>query len=517
MTLATLVKRLQDIMRKDSGVDGDAQRLQQIVWLIFLKVFDYKEEEAELDDDFQPIIPEGYRWRDWASNVNKNGIVDIKNQLTGPDLLDFVNNKLIPVLSGYPIQIKDSNGNDIQVIPFDKTDKRSLLVKSIMTDSINYMKNGYLLRDIINLFDEVDFSDSYESHEFNDIYEGLLKGLQSAGTMGEFYTNRAITSFCIDHLQPQLGKVLADWACGTGGFLVDALSYMEKQVKQGDVKARRSLQKSVRGGEYKPMPHKLCVTNLLLHGIEYPDIRYGDSLSEKSFGDYRGDDLVDYCALNPPYGGVALDEDKLSFPSRYRSSETADLFVALSIKRLKPNGKGVIVLPDGFLFGNDNAKTSIKEYLTTECNLHTIIRLPQSCFAPYTSIATNLLFFDKGTETKEIWFYRMDLPNGQKFSKSRNPMKRAHFIDVDQWWDNRQEIKDEKENESMSETWKSKCVSINEIVANGYSLDYCGYPNEEKVIFSPQETIEKFIAERERLDRLMDDKLATIMKLLEVE
>ena len=230
MSLSNLIKRLQDIMRKDSGVDGDAQRLAQIVWLIFLKVYDYKEEEAELGDDFTPVIPEGYRWRDWAKGES------VKAQMTGPDLLNFVNNELIPVLGGNAIT-KDGK----QVIPFDKTDARSMLVKEVMGDATNYMKNGYLLRDVVNLFNEVDFEDSSEAHEFNDMDEGLLRGLQSAGTMGEFYTNRAITTFAIEKVDPQIGGVLADWAAGTGGFLISALEHMQKQVKQGDTEAQKEL------------------------------------------------------------------------------------------------------------------------------------------------------------------------------------------------------------------------------------------------------------------------------------
>ena len=282
MSLATLIKRLQAITRMDNGVNGDGQRLEQIVWMIFLKVFDYKEEEAELDDNYESIIPEGYRWRDWA--VGKSA----KEQLTGKELLDFVNNKLIPVLSGEAIL--DENGQ--HVVIFEKTDKRSLLVKEIMRDAKNYMKNGYKLREVINLFNEVDFEDSGEAHAFNDMYETLLKGLQAAGTMGEFYTNRAITSFAIEHVNPQLGGTLADWAAGTGGFLIDALEYMQKQVKDGDLDGQRSLQTAVRGGEYKPLPYQLNVTNLLLHGIEAPNIRYGDSLNEKNFNDYTRSLLV---------------------------------------------------------------------------------------------------------------------------------------------------------------------------------------------------------------------------------
>lgn len=490
MSLANLIKRLQDIMRKDSGVDGDAQRLAQIVWLIFLKVYDYKEEEAELEDDYTPVIPEGYRWRDWAIGES------VKDQLTGPDLLDFVNNELIPVLGGNAIT--DEKGN--QVIPFDKTDAKSLLVKEFMSDAVNYMKNGYLLRDVVNLFDEVNLEDSGEAHEFNDMYEGLLKGLQSAGTMGEFYTNRAITSFAIDHLDPQLGGCLADWAAGTGGFLISALEHMQRQVKPGDTESQRKLQSSIRGGELKPMAYKLNVTNLLLHGIELPNIRYGDSLSEKNLNEFKGNDLVEYCALNPPYGGVSLPEDIQSFPADLRSSETADLFVALSVKRLKDGGKGVIVLPDGFLFGNDNAKIAIKKYLMKECNLHTIIRLPQSCFAPYTSIATNLLFFDKGESTEEIWFYRLDMPKGYKHFSKTKPMKREHFNCVDEWWNDRKEIVDEKEHEDMTTTYKAKKYTIEEIVENEYNIDLCGYPTEEKIILSPKDTLSSYIQEREQLE-----------------
>ena len=507
MSLANLIKRLRDIMRQDSGVDGDAQRLSQIVWLIFLKVFDYKEEESELEDDYEPVIPVGYRWRDWADNA------DVKEQLTGDELLKFVNDKLIPVLSGESIEVDGK-----RVTPFDKTDERSLMVKDFMKDVSNYMKNGYLLRDVVNLFNTVHFDDSNEAHEFNDMYESLLKDLQSAGSAGEFYTNRAITSFAISKVNPRIGGTLADWAAGTGGFLVDALAYMKAQIKNGDTKAMAKLQTCIRGGELKPMAYKLNVTNLLLNGIELPNIRYGDSLCEKNLNDFRGNDLVDYCALNPPYGGVALDVDKASFPMDMRSSETADLFVALAVKRLKADGRGIIVLPDGFLFGTDNAKVAIKKYLMKECNLHTIIRLPQSCFAPYTSIATNLLFFDKVGDnvepTKEVWFYRLDMPEGYKHFSKTKPMKHEHFDCVRDWWDNRTEIVDEKEHEDMTTTYKAKCYSIEDIESFGYNIDLCGYPTEEKIILSPEETMTKFVERREMLDKAMDEKLETIRKML---
>ena len=308
-----------------------------------------------------------------------------------------------------------------------------------------------------------------------------------------------------------------DWACGTGGFMVDTVEHLRKQVRLGHNEDFVKLQNSVRGGEFKPMPYRLCITNLLLHGIDVPNVRYGDSLDIKNFSEYYGEDLVDVACLNPPYGGVASDGDKLAFPADMRSSETADLFVALTVKRLKKNGRAIIVVPDGFLFGNDNAKTAIKKYLMKECNLHTIIRLPQSCFAPYTSIATNLLFFDKTSPTEETWFYRLDMPEGYKHFSKTKPMQREHFAPVDEWWDNRVEILDEKTHEDMSDTWKSKKYTIDEIEANGYNIDFCGYPVEEKVILSPEDTIKTFIEKREALDAEMDAKLKEILDLLGVK
>ena len=513
MSLVSLIKRLREVIRKDAGVDGDAQRLQQIVWLIFLMVFDYKEEEAEMNADFEgttydPVIPEGYRWRDWANPKKDDGTPDLKHQMTGDDLLEFVNNKLIPVLSGG--NIKNDEGKNI--VPFDKNDDRSLMVKSIMGDTNNFMKDGYLLREVVNMFNEVEFDDSAEAHEFNDMYESLLSGLQSAGSMGEFYTTRAITEFGIRRVNPRLGGTLGDWGCGTGGFLISALDYMSRQANALDpVKAQEAIQHAVRGGEYKPMPYKLCVTNLLLHGIELPNIRYGDSLSEKNLNDFTEDDKVEYAALNPPYGGVALDTDKMSFPADMRSSETADLFVALTVKRLKKDGRAMIVLPDGFLFGNDNAKVNVKKYLMNECNLHTVIRLPQSCFAPYTSIATNLLFFDKTGKTEETWFYRLDMPEGYKHFSKTKPMMIEHFAPADNWWDDRKEIKD-----ADTDTYKARKFTYDEIESMGFNLDQCGYPVEEKIILSPEETMQNFIERRTELDNEIDARIEKIKALLEV-
>lgn len=501
MSIATLLKRLTDIMQGDAGVDGDAQRLAQIVWILFLKIFDYTEENWEYtEDDYEPVIPEGYRWRDWAIGES------IKDQLTGEALISFVNNELFPVLRGEAI--KGETGKER--VLFEGTDTRSLLVKEFMRDSINYMKDGILLRDVIHLLEEVDFSDSEERHQFNDIYETLLRGLQSAGRYGEFYTGRALTCFCVDKVNPQIGESIADFACGTGGFLIDALKHLQSQIKEGDIEASDLLQTSLYGVEKKQLPYMLCTTNLLLNGINEPNILHGNSL-ETDVSDYTEADKFDVILMNPPYGGKELPAIQNNFPSDLCNSETADLFLVEILYRLKKNGRVAIILPDGFLFGRDNAKTNIKRKLMAECNLHTIIRLPKSCFAPYTSIATNILFFDKTGSTKETWFYRMDLPEGYKAFSKTKPLLRSHLSCVDEWWDHRTELED-----TETESFKAKKFSYEEIEASGFNLDLCGYLTKEEVILSPEETILNFQAQREMLDEKMDEQLTCILELLGV-
>ncbi len=491
-------------MRPDAGIDGTAQRLSQIVWILFLKVFDYKEEEAELDDDYTPVIPEGYRWRDWATGES------VKDQRTGDELINFVNNELIPVLSGNPIQDEHSN----TIIPFPSTSPRALLVKDFMSRTHNYASNGIQLRMVLNVFDEVDFSDAEETHEFNDVYESLLKSLQSAGKAGEFYTPRAVTSFAVRHVDPRIGDTVADFACGTCGFLVDALRHLEAQVTEGDVDALHTVHKSLIGGELKPLPYMLGITNLMLHDISLPNITYGDSLSAKRLLDYDEDeDGADCIVMNPPYGGVATSEDKMAFPADLRSSETADLFVALIITRLRRNGRAAVVLPDGFLFGTDNVKTTIKQKLFKECNLHTVIRLPESVFAPYTSITTNILFFDKTGSTQETWFYRFDKPEGYKHFSKTKPLLSRHMESIDHWWDNRVDIPDPN-NEDL---WKARKYTIEELQANGYNLDLCGYPHEEEEILPPDQLIAEYRSKRAELDQQIDTKLAAICHILGIE
>lgn len=505
MTVGPLLKRLKDIMWKDKGVDGDAQRLAQIVFLLFLKVFDFKEEERELiDDSYVPVIPEGYRWRDWANPE------DVKDAKTGQALMDFVNNELFPVLRGQ--MIKNADGKEVTI--FSRDDDRANLVKQVMREATNYMKDGILLRQVINELSNVDLESADDAHEFNIIYEEMLSDLQKNN--GEFYTNRAITRFAIDHIDPRVGMTTGDFAAGTGGFLVDSIKYQLTQLGSGDTEGYNKIMNSIKACEFKPLPYQLLVTNLILHGVEVPDV-YPESALDKRLSDYTAKDCVDRIAMNPPYGGMTTESDRNNFPADMRSSESFDLFIQLIIKRLARNGKAIVVLPDGFLFGTDNIKVNIKKKLMSECNLHTVIRLPQSCFAPYTSIATNLLFFDKTGPTEETWFYRLDMPDGYKHFSKTKPMLREHFVPADDWWDNRVEIKDEKEDESQTETWKAKKYTIDEIKELGYNIDLCGYPVEEKIVLSPEDTIKQYIEKRNALDAQMDAKLNEILSLLGVE
>lgn len=364
MSLNNIVKRLQDIMRNDAGINGDAQRIEQMTWLLFLKVYDAKEELWEIDDDnYKSIIPEKFRWRNWAVD-NKDGTA-----LTGDSLLSFVNTELFPQLKNIEID---------ETTPMSK-----VIVKATFEDSYNYMKDGVLLRQVINVIDEIDFTEYDERHAFNEIYEQILKDLQSAGNAGEFYTPRAVTDFMVKMVNPQLGEQIADFACGTGGFLTSALKHLAPQIKT--VADKVTYCNCVYGIEKKALPYLLCATNLLLHDIDQPNVIHGNSL-EKNVRDYTEDDKFNVILMNPPYGGNEKDIVKQNFPTALRSSETADLFMSVIMYRLKQNGRVAIVLPDGFLFGTDNAKTAIKEKLLNEFNLHTIIRLPHSVFAPYTKV-----------------------------------------------------------------------------------------------------------------------------------
>lgn len=486
INLSGFVKKLRDIMRNDSGINGDAQRIEQIAWMLFLKVYDSKEEDWEIDEDnYESIIPRKYRWSNWAHD-DKSG-----SALTGDGLLDFVNNGLFPTLKNLPV---DKN------TPINKA-----IVKTTFEDANNYMKDGVLLRQVINIIDEIDFSDYEESHAFGDIYESILKELQSAGSSGEFYTPRAVTDFMAMMIKPQIGEKMADFACGTGGFLTSWLKELRKQVKT--VADEGAFSKSIYGIEKKQFPYMLCITNMLIHDMDLPEIYHDNSLLRDVL-DYTDEDKFDVILMNPPYGGSEKEDVKNHFPADLASSETADLFMSVIMYRLKEKGRVAVILPDGFLFGSDNAKLNIKKNLLENFNLHTIIRMPNSVFAPYTSITTNILFFDNTGETKETWFYRMDMPDGYKnFSKTK-PMKLAHFDKVIDWWDKREEIE-------IDGFYKAKKFTKKELAEDlSYNFDQCGYPHEEEVILDPMDLIYEYQEERHTLNANIDKILGEITRKL---
>ncbi|MCX4366951.1 MAG: class I SAM-dependent DNA methyltransferase [Clostridia bacterium] len=496
MAVSNLVKRIQDIMRNDAGVDGDAQRISQMTWMFFLKVYDAKEQEWELfDDKYISLIPEQLKWRNWAVDDKSNKV------MTGDTLLSFVNNLLFPYLKGNEIEL---DGRKIRFELSQEIPLKQRIAKYVFEDAQNYMKDGVLLRQVINIINEVDFSEYKERHEFGTIYETILKSLQSAGNAGEFYTPRAVTDFMVQMISPKLGESVADFACGTGGFLTSALKYLEPQkLSPEDVDKYNN---TIYGIEKKPLPYLLSITNMLLHDVDEPKIYHTNSL-EKNVREYKEEDKFDIILMNPPYGGSEKDAVKNNFPADLRSSETADLFMNVIMYRLKKNGRCAVIIPDGFLFGTDNAKSAIKTKLFTEFNLHTVVRMPHSVFAPYTSITTNILFFDKTKPTNETWFYRMDMPNGYKnFSKTK-PILLEHFAPIIEWWNNREEI-------IIDDFPKAKKYSVEDIKSLNYNIDLCGYPHEEEEILPPQDLIKEYREKRASLDANIDRVLAEIMALL---
>jgi type I restriction enzyme M protein len=441
VSLSTTIKSIQDIMRKDAGVDGDAQRIGQLGWMLFFKIFSDLEIESELeDDDYESPIPPHLRWNAWA-NEDLVGT----DAPTGDQLLDLVDNSLFPIFK------------DLNVAQFTgKARARAELLRSVFEDAYNYMKSGTLMRQVINKINhEIDFNESKTRHTFGDIYEQILKDLQSAGNAGEFYTPRAATHFAVDMVNPHLGEVVLDPACGTGGFLTCAFENMrphaDTSAKLADLKA------NIHGVEKKALPHLLCVTNLMVHGIEVPKVRHGNTLA-RPLRDYGRRDQVDVIVTNPPFGGMEEDGIENNFPAEFRTRETADLFLVLVMELLRDGGRAAIVLPDGTLFG-EGIKTRIKKRLLEECNLHTIVRLPKGVFAPYTTIKTNILFFIKGEPTKDVWFYEHPYPEGYKSYSKTKPMRIEEFESEKAWWENREETEP---------AWK---VTADDLAAGGYNLD----------------------------------------------
>ena len=462
MAVNNIVKRLQNIMRQDAGINGDAQRIEQMTWMFFLKVYDTQEEtwEYKASKDrtiFESIIPEELRWRNWAID-EKDG-----NAMTGDALLSFINDKLFLTLKGLEVT-RD-------------TPRSKAIVKEVFEDLNQYMKNGILLRQVVNVINEIEFDDAADRHMFGDIYEGILKDLQSAGNAGEFYTPRALTDFIIQQLSPVLGETVGDFTSGTGGFLTSALNYLHKQVKTTD--DGRLFQKAVIGQEWKPLPYLLSITNLLLHDVESPNIRHCDSLGTK-MSDFKEEDKVNVIAMN---------------------------------------GRAAVIVPDGFLFGTDGAKLAIKQKMLRDFNLHTIIRLPGSIFAPYTSIATNILFFnneraegaEEGFSTDKTWFYRLDMPEGYKHFSKKKSMRLEHCQPICDWWNNRKEIASDELGE------KARCFTAKELAEMDFNFDQCKFPKDEEEILPPAELLANYFKKRKALDDEIDKTLAEIQKILGIE
>ncbi len=436
--VSNLVKTIQDIMRKDAGTYGDAQRIEQMAWLFFLKIFDDRETELELmRDRYLSPIPEPLRWRNWAAD---------EEGITGDALLDFVNNTLLPKLKA-----------------LGTVDRMHTLIRMTFEDANNYMKNGTLMRQVINKVNGIDFNTSTDRHLFGDIYEKILKDLQSAGNAGEFYTPRAVTQFIVEQVNPRLGETVLDPACGTGGFLTCAIEHLRKQARTEADEA--AIQDCFSGIEKKALPHVLCMTNLLLHGIDVPsNVRHDNTLA-RPLRDWGPKERVDVIVTNPPFGGMEEDGIESNYPAEFRTRETADLFLVLLMKLLKPGGRAGLVLPDGTLFG-EGVKTRIKEALLTECNLHTIVRLPNGVFNPYTGIRTNLLFFTKGAPTTHVWYYEHPYPPGAKSYNKGKPIRIEEFEAERAWWGEEKDgFKSRVENE---QAWR---VSLDTIKAGNFNLD----------------------------------------------
>ncbi len=497
MAVNNIVKRIQNIMRQDAGINGDAQRIEQMTWMFFLKVYDTQEETWEYKamkekKTFKSIIPDNLRWRNWAID-NKDG-----EALTGDALLKLVNEELFPSLKNLDVN--------------RETPRSQSIVKEVFEDINQYMKDGVLLRQVINIINEIEFDDAEDRHMFGDIYEGILKELQSAGNAGEFYTPRALTDFMVKTLDPKLGETFGDFTSGTGGFLTSALNHLQPQIET--TADGEKYQSAVIGQEWKPLPYLLSITNLLLHDVEAPNIRHCDSLGI-NVSDIKPEDKLDVIAMNPPYGGSTQSNIKSNFPMDMRSSETADLFIVLIMYRLKKGGRAAVIIPDGFLFGADNAKLAIRAKLLRDFNLHTIIRLPGSIFAPYTGIATNIVFFNneraegapEGYSTKETWFYRLDMPEGYKhFSKTKS-MKLEHTAPITDWWNDRKEIVADNDE-------KSRCFSVEELIASDCNFDRCKFPKEEEEVLPPKQLLEEYYKKRKALEHQIDKTLQEIQNIL---
>ncbi len=466
--IGNVVKTIQNIMWKDPGVSGDAQRIEQFGWMLFLKILDDNDKDLEiLHKKYKSPIPSNLQWRNWA--FNDEGI-------TGDQLKSFVDDELIPALKNL-----DISGDN----------KRALMIREIFEGTNNYMKNGTLIRQVVNKINEIDFTASADRHLFGEIYETILKDLQSAGNYGEFYTPRALTLFMTEMVNPKLSEKVLDPACGTGGFLTSVIAHHVNNKKLKNVSDYKLLEKNIHGMELKPLPFMLCVTNLILHDIELPNVDYTNSLN-REYTSITKKDRVDVILANPPFGASVSDGIEKNFPQAYRTTESADLFLLLMIRYLEEGGRAAIVLPDGSLTG-DGVKQRIRQHFLESCNLHTIVRLPNSVFQPYATVTTNLLFFDKGKPTKQIWYWEHKLPEGQKSYSKTKTIRVEEFEVLKKWWKKR------TENE---QAWK---VDIKTIEENGYNLDIKNpFKKEEEHEFTSAELLEKLYNSFQKSNELLE-------------
>lgn len=460
--IQSIIRNIQDVMRQDPGVDGDANRIGQLVWMLFLKIFDDREKNLELiDPKYKSPIPEKFRYRNWAQD---------EEGITGSELADFIDKELFPALRSLSVS---------------QVDTRGYLIKNVFSDTYNYMKNGTLIRKVFNKINEINFNKKDDRHAFGDLYEKILKDLQNAGNAGEFYTPRPLTKFVVEMTDPKFGDKVLDPACGTGGFLVNALEYMRSGVKTAD--EEKKLHSFINGTELKPLPHMLAITNMILHGVEDPSTILRSDMLSRPYTEYGPKNRVDVILANPPFGGMVTDGTELNFPAKFRNKATELLFLVLFVHLLKNDGRAGIVVPDGTLF-SDGVGANIKEHLLTECNLHTIVRLPAGVFNPYAGVNTNLLFFTKGEPTKEVWYYQMQLPAGLRAYTKTKPITDKEFDVVKEWWNDR------KENDNA---WK---VSIEDIKAKNWNLDFKsprGGVVEEEI--SSKELVERILEKEEKI------------------
>jgi type I restriction enzyme M protein len=490
--LGSLLKSARDIMRKDKGLNGDLDRLPLLTWVMFLKFLDdaelQREQKAALSGKrFRPAIEPPYRWRDWAAR---------EDGITGPELLAFVAYEKTtrpdgtegPGLLHYLRNLDWDNGQDPR-----KT------IANVYAGVSNRMESGYLLREVVNKVGGIHFNSTDEIHTLGHLYESMLKEMRdAAGDSGEFYTPRAVVRFMVAATDPQLGETVLDPACGTGGFLVETYAHLEKQVKT--VQDRQALQqRSIQGGEAKPLPYMLAQMNLLLHGLEAPNIVKGNSLAVK-VGEIGDKDRVDLILTNPPFGGEEERGILNNFPEDKQTAETALLFLQLIMRKLRrpvpgkaKAGRAAVVVPNGTLFG-DGVCARIKEELLTQFDLHTVVRLPNGVFAPYTSIPTNILLFDRAGPTKDVWFYEQPLPEGRKQYTKTQPLTFEEFGDCLKWWKKRTE---------NDRAWK---VPAAELLAGGCNLDRKnprGKPDIEHL--PPEQLVESILIKERRIAEIVGE------------